>query len=134
LRNSNGSISKPSFIVEGKNYNSSIINFEPPEYGDGMPGGCIVDWEFKVRVDSLQRDGQSFYFTGNITAVDNNEILPGVILKILDQSENEISETRTDDLGNFSISTKNEEGLLLQLNYIGFRSIRVRLNEIFETN
>lgn len=134
LRNTSNSTSKPSFFVEGKNYSSSIVNFEPPEYGDGMPGGCIVDWEFNVQIDSLQKDDKSIYLTGNITAVENDEILPGVVLKILDQSENEISETRTDSSGGFSITTKNDEGLFLQLNYIGFRSIRVRLNEIFETS
>ena len=46
----------PALYLNNHRLNRAIINPTPPRYGNGMPGGCIPEDEFRVDVDSVARD------------------------------------------------------------------------------
>lgn len=47
---------RPQLLVHGHEWNAPILNPDPPVYGDGQPGGCIVMGEFRVEIDQLAYD------------------------------------------------------------------------------
>src|SRR5687767_14991805 len=47
---------RPELVIHGRVWNAPLLNPHPPEYGDGEPGGCIVQGEFRVEIDRLAYD------------------------------------------------------------------------------
>jgi hypothetical protein len=69
---------RPELIVRGRSMRAAILNPEPPLYGDGNPGGCLIWSEFRVVITDVTADSTGALRIRGFVSRTEGIPLPGV--------------------------------------------------------
>ena len=122
----------PSLLVNGENYNSVIINFEP-DYGYDRSDGDVLMGEFKIEIQELNQTQNEIYMSGQVRGIylDEPDIeLWNTNIKLLDKNRNNLNEFRADTSGFFLVQFDISEERILEFNFIGWRTIFIDINKL----
>tara|TARA_R110002096_G_scaffold435139_1_gene659479 strand:- start:146 stop:616 length:471 start_codon:yes stop_codon:yes gene_type:complete len=117
----------PTLSVNGYEFNSAIINYNP-NYGFDSPDGDVLMGEIEIRISELVENQQTLRISGDLTGIyinNSEEKLINATIKVLDRNRNLIEEFRADSIGSFELNFDYENGYLLEFNYIGYRTLFV---------
>lgn len=124
---------RPELVVHGTVWNAPLLNPHPPEYGDGKPGGCIVQGEFRVEIDQLAYDpatGQ-LHLAGRLLEPRGPEGRWGVMGVIHTRNEAGIPvSTVVSPNTPFSLDVVLAQNPVLEIAGIGFRTLQIDLRTL----
>lgn len=124
-----GPAQRPELIVHGRPLRAAILNPEPPLYGDGNPGGCIVLSEFRVVITELSRDGAgTLRIRGSVAGPPGLPLVTARIAYV--RGDSTAAAVHSGSGGEFSIIAEPGDNAKLVVSQVMFRSLELDLRRL----
>lgn len=123
-------VARPALFLDGEPLRSVILNPNPPRYGDGEEGGCIPSDEFRIHLTELAVDDSGrLRIVGTVANADPQRQDPQVVVVETRQGD-ATRHVYTAVRGHLDVTVGADEGAVLVLRLIGFRTLELDLNQL----
>lgn len=117
---------RPELIVLGQPLRAAMLNPEPPLYGDGNPGGCMVWSEFRVVITELVMDAAGELRIRGFVSRTEGIPLPDVTIAQM-RGDTSVATAHSGPTGGFEITTQPGDAARLVVSRTFYRPLELDL-------